>query len=99
MKRVVAAVALVALLFAAVHQSFRYHRMEREISAMEARQSALFEDNKRLIAAVSLLTSPARIVRLAEEELGMVRTPAEAERRLRLDLPPADASRAAGGAP
>ncbi len=95
MKRLVAGLVVATLLFVAVYQAFRYHQLETEVEALLEEQNQVFEDNKRLIAAISLLTSPSRILRLAEEELGMELTPRERERILSLE--PSGRSESASG--
>lgn len=66
------------LLFMNVLQAYRHSRLEREIVALERQQATLIEENKRVILAISVLTSPARVGELATEELGLVRvTPAD----------------------
>jgi cell division protein FtsB len=75
---IVAAVALVPLLFCAnVWQSYRYSSLKREIARLEAEQQDLLEKNKRNIAGISVLESPGRIDSLGREELGLSRPDAE----------------------
>lgn len=61
------------LLFANVVQAFRYSQLDREISQLEREQRDLLEENKRIILAIALLSSPQRIGELAEDELGLQR--------------------------
>ncbi len=71
---VVALILLVPLLlFANVYQAFRHGRLERRIVELEREQLALIEENKRVILAISVLTSPRRIGELAEHELELER--------------------------
>ncbi len=62
-----------ALLFANVYQAFRHGRLERRIAELEREQISLIEENKRVILAISVLTSPRRIGDLADQELGLGR--------------------------
>lgn len=55
------------LLFVNGWQAYRYHALEKEIEELEQVQSELFEENKKAIAAISVLNSPARIAAIAEE--------------------------------
>ena len=66
-------VLIPALLFANVIQAFRYSQLTSEVSRLEREQRELFEENKRIILAIALLSSPHRIGKLAEEELGLHR--------------------------
>ena len=88
---VLLALLLPVLLFANVVQAYRYSRLEREIIALERRQAALIEENKRVILAVSVLTSPRRVGELATDELGLVRI--DPRTIVTLDPPDAEAQR------
>ena len=71
---VVVLVALVpVLLFANVFQAFRYSQLDREVTRMEQEQRDLLEENKRIILAIALLSSPSRIGALADSELDLER--------------------------
>lgn len=59
------------LFFVNVWQGFRYVRMEREVSLLEAEQKDWLEKNKKLIAALAVFRSPARIEKIAESKLGL----------------------------
>ncbi|MDR1507166.1 MAG: cell division protein FtsL [Treponema sp.] len=52
-------------------QSARYGDLERELERLEKSQQEWAENNKRLIAGISLLSSPDRIEHIARDELGM----------------------------
>ncbi len=52
-------------------QSNRYTRLESEIKALERTQNNAIESNKHLISELGLLSSSARIEKIATEELGM----------------------------
>jgi cell division protein FtsL len=62
-------VVLPIALFLNVWQSFRYETLEREVTQLEEEQRDMIEENKRLIAGIAVLRSPARIQALAESEL------------------------------
>ena len=66
-------VLIPALLFANVMQAFRYSQLDREISRLEREAQDLLEENKRIILAIALLSSPQRIGDLAQDELGLRR--------------------------
>ena len=59
------------LLGLAARQSARYGDLERELGRLEKSQQEWIENNKRLIAGISLLSSPDRIEHIARDELGM----------------------------
>jgi cell division protein FtsL len=59
------------LLGLASWQSARYGDLERELGRLEKTQQEWVENNKRLIAGISLLSSPDRIEHIARDELGL----------------------------
>jgi cell division protein FtsL len=65
------ALALGGLLFLNTWQGYRFESLKRDVQAMEAEQRDWLEQNKKLVAAVAVLSSPQRIQRVAEEELGL----------------------------
>jgi hypothetical protein len=65
----IAILIIPALFFLNVWQSFRYQTLKRETEMLYRRQLDLIEENKRIIASISLLRSPDRIGLLAEEDL------------------------------
>lgn len=76
MKNIVNAALVLAIplmLSAVVWQSSRYMALQRETSAMELLQGDVIDSNKHLISGISLLSTPERIERVAEEELSMRR--------------------------
>lgn len=85
MKRPVTALLILlvpVLLFANVYQAFRHGRLERRIAELEREQLSLIEENKRVILAISVLTSPRRVGDLADQELGLERIRPDAVLRL-----------------
>jgi cell division protein FtsL len=70
---VVIAFALVlgGLLFLSSWQGFRYESLKREVRRMEEEQADWLELNKKLVAALAVLGSPARIERIATRDLGL----------------------------
>lgn len=52
-------------------QSHRYSKLTKEVTSLEKKQSELIEKNKRLISDIGVLSSSARIEKIAIEELGM----------------------------
>ena len=65
------ALLITGLLLLNVWQSYRYEMLSRNVSLLENEQSRIVEENKRTIADITALLSPARIRRIATEELGM----------------------------
>jgi cell division protein FtsL len=59
------------LLALSTWQSARYGDLERELKKLEKTQEAWVENNKRLIAGITLLSSPDRIEHIARDELGL----------------------------
>ncbi len=66
-------IAIPIALFFNVWQSYRYSELQREVEQLETAQREAFERNKRLIAGIAVLRSPARVARIAEEHLGLSR--------------------------
>lgn len=60
-----------SLLMLKAWQSGEFRKCENEILALEQKQEDLVEDNKKIIANISRLSSSDRIERIATEELGM----------------------------
>ena len=52
-------------------QSNRYVSLELEIKRLEEAQEEWVESNKRLLAGISVLSSPKRIEFIAKKELGL----------------------------
>lgn len=60
-----------AFLGLVIWQSVRYADLERELIRLEKTQEEWVENNKRLIANITVLSSPERIERIARDELGL----------------------------
>ncbi|MFO8064367.1 MAG: cell division protein FtsL [Spirochaetota bacterium] len=76
MRRYIAYACVIVLpvaLFFNVWQSFRYEMLDQDVSQLEEEQREIVEENKRLIAGIAVLRSPARIQAVAEEELELER--------------------------
>lgn len=73
------------LLFANVFQAYRYTRLEQRLRVLERDQSALIEENKRAILAITVLSGPDRVGDLARGELGLERI--EPDQVIRLSVP------------
>ena len=52
-------------------QSSRYGDLERELKKLEKTQEEWVENNKRLIAGITFLSTPERIEHIARDELGL----------------------------
>jgi len=63
--------AVPAFLCLTAWQSARYADLERELFRMEKTQEEWVEANKRLIAGITILSSPERIERAARDDLGL----------------------------
>lgn len=85
MKKIVVlllALTVPVLLSLKVWQVRRYFALERENQALEEEQREWLERNKKLLAAIAVFRSPARIERLAREKLGLTREGKEPELRI-----------------
>lgn len=59
---------VVLTFFGAVYQSYRNEELSLAVSALENRQDEKIEQNKRSIASISVLSAPARIDTLAQQD-------------------------------
>lgn len=64
-------VSIPCLLVLTVRQSWVYNALDREVSAYNNEQYRLISENKRKISAISILSKPQRIEKIAVEELNM----------------------------
>jgi len=64
-------VSIPCLLLLTVKQSWAYNALEREITVYNDEQHRLISENKRKISAISILSKPQRIEKIAVEELNM----------------------------
>lgn len=48
-------------------QSYNFEQHRREVSALEKEQKVWMEKNKRMLAGIAILSSPARLEKLARE--------------------------------
>ncbi len=65
------ALAIPALLVLNTLQARKFARLEEDVLAIEKRQYEVIEENKRLIASISKLSSPDRIEMIATDTLNM----------------------------
>jgi len=63
--------AFLSLFFLNTWQGFRYQELERGVGRLEQEQKNWLEKNKKVIAALAVLSSPERIRTLAEDSLGL----------------------------
>lgn len=52
-------------------RSAKTGELSREVEALERRENTLIEQNKKLVADISVLSSSARVEEIAKNELGM----------------------------
>ena len=63
--------AFLGLFFLNTWQGFRYRELERDVEKLELEQKNWLENNKKVIAALAILSSPRRVKTLAVEQLGL----------------------------
>ncbi|MDX9799969.1 MAG: hypothetical protein RBT69_01385 [Spirochaetia bacterium] len=63
-----AVITIPVLLFLNAWQGFRFERMNAEIRNYEYEQKEWFEENKRMLAALSVYSSPARVKKIVDED-------------------------------
>ena len=74
MKYIIAIILTVSIpcfLLLTLRQSWSYNALEREITAYNEEQRRIIAENKRKISAISILSKPQRIEKIAVEELNM----------------------------
>ena len=62
------------VIFLTVRQVYNYNRIDGEVYSLIMSQRELFEQNKRMVANLSILSSPGRIDELAENTLELQKT-------------------------
>ncbi len=77
------ALTLPLFLLAVVAQSVVYHDLNRQLEEKTVQQALWLEKNKKLLAGVTVLESPARVEALARDELGLVSVGAEGTVKVR----------------
>ena len=88
MKRLAALILTVSipyLFFLTVKQSQVYNALEREVNAYNDEQNRIIAENKRKISAISILSKPQRIEKIAVEELNMQKADSSQIIRISLD--------------
>jgi len=70
---VVTVLAFIVLFFLNTWQGYRYQELEQEVENLELEQKDWLEKNKKVIAALAVLSSPERVEALAVEKLGLKR--------------------------
>lgn len=78
-------VSIPCLFFFTVKQSQVYNTLEREVNAYNNEQNRLIAENKRKISAISILSKPQRIEKIAVEELDMHKADSSQIIRISLD--------------
>jgi len=62
---------LPVLIFLNSWQGFKYERVNAEIRNHEYEQKEWFEENKKMLAAISVYSSPGRVKKIIEENLDL----------------------------
>jgi cell division protein FtsL len=68
-----------------VWQSFRYTELEKNVRRLEAVQEDWVNSNKKLIAAIAVLSSSLRIKQIAVNDLGLLKVRPEDVLQIRID--------------
>jgi cell division protein FtsL len=75
MKKAATAIALAlllgGLLFLNTWQGYRFEALRRHMQQLESEQRDWMEQNKKLVAALAVLSSPQRVERIATRQLGL----------------------------
>jgi cell division protein FtsL len=68
---IITVLAFIALFFLNTWQGYRYQELEQEVENLELEQKDWLEKNKKVIAALAVLSSPERVEALAVDKLGL----------------------------
>jgi cell division protein FtsL len=79
------ALTLPLFLGISVRQAKLHAALQRELGSLEVTQEEWIESNKRLIAEIALLSSPARIGYIAAEELRLTKKQPEEILQIRIE--------------
>jgi hypothetical protein len=88
MRRVLVSLAIISipvLMMLQVLQGYRYRVAIEEMGGLETVQQDRLEENKRILAGISVYDAPTRIYQVAEESLGL--TEADPENVLQVIFP------------
>ncbi|MFP4267109.1 MAG: septum formation initiator family protein [Spirochaetaceae bacterium] len=88
MRKIIVGLMILSIPFSislSVYRVYAYQTLEREVERLKEEQSDLFEGNKRMIANIAIVSSPARIEEIAEKELNLSRTTSERRMRILID--------------
>lgn len=87
----ICAATLPLFLAAVVVQTIQYQDLKTQVAAQQKEQESWIEKNRRILAGVTVLSSPERIDRLAQQDPGLQQTPAN--QTLKVHFPDAGASK------
>ena len=73
-------VTIPGVIFLTVKQVYQYNQIDGEVHSLIMSQRELFEQNKRMVANLSILSSPGRIDELAENTLELQKNATETVR-------------------
>jgi cell division protein FtsL len=79
------ALTLPLFLGVSVRQVMLHTALQRELGKLEVTQEEWIESNKRLIAEITLLSSPERIGAIASKELGLTKKQPEEILQIRIE--------------
>jgi hypothetical protein len=68
-----------------LHRAGKYAALQKEVRGLEVIQEGWIESNKRLIAGITLFSSPNRIERIATNELGLTKKQPEEILQIRIE--------------
>ncbi|MEM5948681.1 cell division protein FtsL [Spirochaetia bacterium 38H-sp] len=71
MFKYIATVSILILFSLLIFQSYKYQELEKKLLEIQQKQEELVEENKRLIAAIEVMSSPQRIEKIAKDGLGL----------------------------
>ena len=88
--RLLLIITIPAFVFVNIYQTYRYQTAGQTVTLLENHEKSWLEQNKRLIAGIAVLSSPARIAQIATSKLGLKQQGLEPT--LRVTAPPQSGS-------
>lgn len=69
--RLLVIMTIPAFVFVNIYQTYRYQTVGQSVALLERHEKSWLEQNKRIIAGIAVLSSPARIDQIAAGKLGL----------------------------
>ena len=88
--RLLLIITIPAFVFVNIYQTYVYQSVGQSVALLESHEKSWLEQNKRVVAGIAVLSSPARIDQIATSKLGLKQRILEPT--LRVTAPPQSGS-------